>query len=58
VILDAAVSVTAAGTRVLRTAGGEFKAEVNFSALGHLLQPILGELDQLSDLYQRALVPV
>jgi DNA-binding CsgD family transcriptional regulator len=55
VILDTAVSATAAGTRVLRTAGGEFKAEVNFSALGHLLQPILGELDQLSDLYQRAL---
>ena len=55
VILDAAVSAAAAGTRVLRTAGGEFKAEVNFSALGHLLHPILGELDQLSDSYQRAL---
>jgi hypothetical protein len=53
--LDAAVSAAAAGTRVLRTAGGEFKAEVNFYALGHLLHPILGELDQLSDSYQRAL---
>lgn len=55
VILDAVVSAAAAGTRVLRTAGGEFKAEVNFSALGHLLHPILGELDLLSDSYQRAL---
>ena len=32
VMLDAAVSATAAGTSVLRTAGGEFNAEVNFSA--------------------------
>ena len=55
VILDAAAEEAAArNSTVLRAAGGQFKTEANFSALGQLLQPVLGELHQLSDLYQRA----
>ena len=55
VILDAAAEEAAARyTTVLRATGGQFTTEANFSALGHLLQPVLGELRHLSDLYQLA----
>ena len=55
VILDAAAEEAAArNTTVLRATGGQFTTEANFSALGHLLQPVLGELRHLSDLYQLA----
>ena len=50
----AAEEATAMGATVLRAAGGEFETEASFSALGRLLQPVLGELEQLSDLYQHA----
>jgi len=54
VILDAAAEEAAArNITVLRVAGGQFRTEANFSALGYLLQPVLGELHHLSDLYQR-----
>ena len=55
VILDAAAEEAAArNATVLRAAGGQFTTEANFSALGHLLRPVLGELRHLSDLYRRA----
>ena len=55
VILDAAAEEAAGrNITVLRAAGGQFTTEANFSALGHLLRPVLGELRQLSDLYQGA----
>jgi DNA-binding CsgD family transcriptional regulator len=56
VILDVAAKAAAtAGTMVLRTAGAEFETEANFAALCRLLQPVLGQLHDLGDLYQRAL---
>jgi hypothetical protein len=56
VILDVAAEAAAtAGTVVLRAAGAEFETEANFAALGRLLQPVLGQLHDLGDLYQRAL---
>ena len=40
---------------MLRVAGAEFGGEANFSGLGDLLRPVLGERRELSDLNQRAL---
>ncbi len=55
-ILDAAAAAAAAaGTTVLRTTGVQFETGANFSALGRLLQRLLGHVGQLSPSYQRAL---
>ena len=50
-----AEAAAAAGIQVLRAAGEEFESEAKFSGLSQLLAPVLGELRQLSDLYQRSL---
>ena len=56
ILLDvAAETAAAAGTVVLRATGVQFETEANFSALGHLLEPLLDRVGQLSSSYQSAL---
>ena len=56
ILLDvAAETAAAAGTTVLRATGVQFETGANFSALGHLLKPLLGQVGQLSFSYQGAL---
>ena len=50
VLLDAAAArAQAAGARVLRAAGAQFEADVSFSTLSQLLQPLLGRGMQSRD---------
>ncbi|MDI5913239.1 MULTISPECIES: AAA family ATPase [Streptomyces] len=43
------------GTRVLRAAGVQFEADVNYSALNQLLFPLGDDMDSLSDAHRTAL---
>jgi DNA-binding CsgD family transcriptional regulator len=55
-LLDAiAADARRRGTRVLRATGAEFEAAMSFAGLNQLLQPVLGELDELDELHQKAL---
>src|SRR5690349_18689998 len=53
--LLAAMVERARGTTVLRATGAETEVELAFSALADLLQPVLGELEQLPPLQAAAL---
>src|SRR5258708_2868847 len=55
-LLDAAAdAAVSSGVRVLRAAGAEFEADVAFSGLNHVLSPVHGELDGLSEPHNVAL---
>ncbi|WP_325695267.1 AAA family ATPase, partial [Pseudonocardia sp.] len=56
-LLDAAgrAAASEAGTRVLRAAGVEFEADMAYSALHQVLDPLQEELSQLSDTHRAAL---
>ncbi|MCT9082904.1 helix-turn-helix transcriptional regulator [Streptomyces fulvoviolaceus] len=56
VLLDAAATAaTAAGALVLRSAGVEFLADLSFSGLNHVLEPLLHERDGLDPAHREAL---
>ncbi|MCW3037850.1 MAG: LuxR-family transcriptional regulator, partial [Actinobacteria bacterium] len=56
VLLDAvAGAASAAGTRVLRTGGVEFEAEMSFSGLNQALLPLFGEFAGLTAAHRDAL---
>jgi DNA-binding CsgD family transcriptional regulator len=56
-LLDATErQAVASGARVLRAAGVEFEAEINFAGLHQLLMPLLGDLDALPEPHRDALV--
>ncbi|MFC7584884.1 AAA family ATPase [Nonomuraea antimicrobica] len=48
---EAADAATASGFRLLRSAGGEFEADVAFSGLNQTLLPLLGELPDAEPLF-------
>ena len=55
-LLDTAAGAgTRAGTRVLRAAGVEFEADMAYSALHQILDPLQEEFSRLSDTHQTAL---
>ena len=55
-LLDvAARHATSLGVSVVRAAGGEFEAEISFSALHQLLLPLLDGIEELRPLYRDAL---
>ena len=55
-LLDvAALHAEGAGVRVVRAVGAEFEAEVSFSGLSLVLQPLLDGLSMLPPLYRQAL---
>lgn len=57
VLLDvAARAATSAGALVLRSDGVEFLTDMSFSALGHVLEPLRQELEQLGPLHRDALM--
>ena len=51
---DVEAAASAAGSRVLRTAGSEFLTDLSFSTLASLLQPLKPELSELDDLHREA----
>ncbi|MBK3566413.1 AAA family ATPase [Streptomyces sp. MBT62] len=56
VLLDAAArAATAAGVLVLRSAGVEFLADLSFSGLNHVLEPLLPECEGLDPAHREAL---
>jgi len=56
-LLDAAAALAdGRGFRVLRAAGVEFEADVSFAALHLILQPLFGELHQLTPWHRDALM--
>jgi DNA-binding CsgD family transcriptional regulator len=56
VLLDAAAeAATTAGALVLRSAGVEFLADLSFSGLTHVLEPLLHEYDGLDPAHREAL---
>lgn len=56
VLLDAAAeAATAVGALVLRSAGVEFLADLSFSGLNHVLEPLLHECDGLDPAHREAL---
>ena len=55
-LLDVAAGhAEATGTRVVRSSGAEFEAELSFSGLNHVLHPLLDGLAMLPPLHRRAL---
>ena len=57
VLLDAAAQYARArGYRVAPAAGAEFEADVSFAALHLVLQPLLGDLDKLTEWHRDALM--